>query len=172
MWTNVEKRNTEDMVYQIYNELRNYGFPLYPLVRIRFTEGVRYLGKCSRNLGNNEVTLCINHAVLDMPNKLKNTILHEICHMIVGTRGHDKVWKHYARVIGIHYDTVIQQYASADAAVIVDSQRKYKHKLTCEYCGREWKFSRAGRVVKYAQTHPNIKCPCGKGYIKYTRIKY
>lgn len=169
MWTTDEKKIVANMVYKYHRELTNSGFPLYPVTRIYYAEGVGYLGKCNRNLETNEVTIGINRAVLEVPGKLMNTVLHELCHAMRGAKSHGTVWQAYAKAVSLQYNTTIQQYAPDYAAAVIESKRKYNHKLTCEYCDRSWKYSRAGKIVKYIQNH-RVRCVCGKGYLHYSRI--
>lgn len=66
---------------------------------------------------------------------IKNTILHEIAHALVGpSHGHDSVWKMRARSIGCTGDTC------ADVGVLLADHAPFKAECECGY--KEPKFKR------------------------------
>lgn len=58
------------------------------------------LGKCSSD--NNFISLQISHVINNDIEEIKNTILHEIAHALVGCEhGHNKIWQQKAIEIGV-----------------------------------------------------------------------
>ena len=64
----------------------------------KFGYGWKYLGKCN----NKTITIQLNFALNDSLEKVKNTILHEISHAMVGVNnGHKQIWQDKAKELGV-----------------------------------------------------------------------
>ncbi len=76
---------------QVHN-VSNYNF--------RFGYGWRYLGMCTEQT----IIIQYEHALYDKMTRIKNTILHEIAHAIVGVEnGHREVWQLKAKELGVSF---------------------------------------------------------------------
>jgi predicted SprT family Zn-dependent metalloprotease len=86
------------------------------------------------------------------PEKIKDTILHEIAHALVGARhGHDRVWQRKALEIGCNADRCwTHNDLNEGSAEVLAKQSKYT--LTCPSCGQEHGMHRK----------PKAKRSCGK----------
>jgi hypothetical protein len=74
--------------------------------RVEFREHHGALGKCVNN--GEIISIQINHAINDDMNEIKNTILHEIAHALVGNEyGHNIVWQNKAKELGV---TGVERY--------------------------------------------------------------
>lgn len=70
--------------------------------QFQFEVGRGYAGKCSYD---NVITLSLRHAISDNWDKIKNTMLHEIAHALVGPeRRHRLVWQVKARELGVRFN--------------------------------------------------------------------
>ncbi len=66
--------------------------------KFKLTGARRRWGACN----SSTITLSINHALYSDIKDVKNTILHEIAHAIVGVKhGHREVWQNKANELGI-----------------------------------------------------------------------
>ncbi|MCH8534067.1 MAG: hypothetical protein LAT51_03270 [Flavobacteriaceae bacterium] len=67
----------------------------------RFGYGWRYLGRCT----SIAIILNYKHALFGDMEDIKNTLLHEIAHPIVGLEnGHCEVWQLKAKELGVVYN--------------------------------------------------------------------
>lgn len=65
----------------------------------RFAKSVNNLGFCS--YGRREIALSVSHTALGSEERVRNTILHEIAHALVGPHhDHDNTWRSKALEIG------------------------------------------------------------------------
>lgn len=65
------------------------------------------------------------------PEEIKDTILHEIAHALVGpNHGHDDVWKAECVKIGARPERL--------APPDIQSSAKYNYYMECPTCGRKW----------------------------------
>jgi Mlc titration factor MtfA (ptsG expression regulator) len=59
-------------------------------------------GKCYYN--NDKISLQINHIINSDIDDIKNTILHEIAHSLVGCHnGHNVIWQEKAKELGVRF---------------------------------------------------------------------
>jgi predicted SprT family Zn-dependent metalloprotease len=66
--------------------------------KFRFSGAKKALGRCSEST----ISLSIDHALKAEINQVKNTILHEIAHAIIGVQhGHKEVWQNKAIELGV-----------------------------------------------------------------------
>ena len=66
--------------------------------KFKFNNDSRFLGMCSHD----SISINYNHAINDCESEVRNTILHEIAHAIVGANnGHKKIWQVKARELGV-----------------------------------------------------------------------
>ena len=87
--------------------------------RFRFDRAKRRAGSC--RFSDKEITLAKAYAEQEHLKEIKNTILHEIAHALVGPKhGHNEIWKQKALEIGCNAERCHS---------VVFSKPKYK--LTC-----------------------------------------
>lgn len=68
--------------------------------KIEFRNHFEALGKCHAN--GVKITLLLQHCLNDDMVEIKNTLLHEIAHAIVGIEnGHNEVWQEKAKELGV-----------------------------------------------------------------------
>lgn len=97
------------------------------------------------------------------PEKVKDTLLHEIAHAMVGAgHGHDRVWQRQAIAIGCNgarcYDPETEFHAGAVEELAVQS----KYSLTCNSCG----------YVTAVHRRPKRSKACGHCCNKYAGGRY
>lgn len=158
------------VLQQVIEKVKELGIEpsnnINPTVRI-IDKKVKYLGRCSRR--NNEYIITINSALFEATDYKKaviGTLFHEVLHTCYKCMNHGVEWKHYANMIKMSYNYDISRVTSVESIGLeYEKLVNINHIVKCEKCGREIKYTRAGKVVK----HPELyKCQCG-GEIK--RIK-
>ena len=107
--------------------------------RFEFDRSKRRFGACRH--GSKRITLSTELTLLNDEKTVKDTILHEIAHALVGfSHGHDWVWKMKALEIGcngeIYYDT----------KEVITPESKYK--AVCTSCGHIFKKHRLPKARK------------------------
>ena len=95
--------------------------------------------------------------------KVKDTLLHEIAHALVGPRhGHDRVWRRQAIAIGCNgarcYDPDTEFHAGASEQLAAQS----KYSMSCPNCGR----------VTAVHRRPKRSKACGVCCKKYSGGRY
>lgn len=61
------------------------------------------LGVCYNN--GEKISLQVNHVIYDDMESIKDTILHEIAHALVGNeQGHNEIWQSKAKVLGVKFN--------------------------------------------------------------------
>lgn len=91
-----EEKKRLDAVEQLALQLMNeHGVSHY---KFKFGYGWAYRGRCSLST----ITIQYIHALSSDINEVRNTILHEIAHAIVGPgKGHRKEWQDKAKELGV-----------------------------------------------------------------------
>ncbi len=108
----------------------------------------RRFGQCV-----NKIDINISSWLLEVgvDKDIKNTIIHEILHTFEDTTGHDRKWRYYANMVnnklGYHIDrcnSIDKVYINANV-VPPKQEIHYKYKVTCDKCGKSWKYQRLTR---------------------------
>lgn len=100
------------------------------------------------------------------PDKVRDTILHEIAHALVGLKaGHNYLWQHVARQIG-----ATPERCYGDAA-----QPKSRYVFICKHCGKSipvYRITKKIRAIIQANEEPksyHIACGRTLGRLTLTR---
>lgn len=128
-------------------------------------------GKC-RVQGNN-VTIFINPYVIKYgsPEHVHQLIAHEVCHAVIGAKGHGLVWKNAAKVLSSYGYKDIYRCESMPE-VTENHPKDYKWQVICNGCGNTWKYQRNSKIVQIANGTRKgwltcTKCNCKKFSVKY-----
>lgn len=171
MWTQKDKIKVANMVYSLRDELYNYGFPVYEITEVKFITSPRTFGKCRRTSTYTAIIFISEVCLHGLENTLRDTILHELCHAMPNTKGHDKQWKEYVSRVNAIYGTNIKRTVNKEDSIAARDYKesRYKYAVTCKKCGRTWGFYRKSNLVKQAMGENNYgyycKC-CGEDYFE------
>ena len=113
----------------------------------KFDNAKRRFGYCHHGLRT--ISLSKSLTKLNPEKIVKNTILHEIAHALVGRgHGHNKVWRAKAREIGCNgnrcYGSEVQQpkgkfnYKCPNCKNIINRIRRYKNNVACYQCCKKF----------------------------------
>lgn len=92
-----------------------------------------------------------------------NTVIHEFLHAGKNRMCHTGEWKRLADLVNREYPQFhITRCTSAEEKGVAERVRTYGYIVKCPECGREYKYQRAGRVVKALRRNANsCHCVCG-----------
>ena len=129
---------------------------------LRFDNSKRRAGLCCESWKGNYISLSRVVMPLKTDESVKDTILHEIAHALVGCKhGHNSVWVRKAKEIGCKGERCYKESAFVEGGKeAILSQAKYH--MTCQNCGN----------VSAAHRKPKRKKACGKCCRKYNNGKY
>lgn len=88
--------------------------------------------------------------------KIKNTILHEMCHALPNGNNHGYQWQSYARVVGKASNQNISRLAEDDAIINEMTINRAKYIIECTDCGQQYTYTRRPKVANRLSG-----CNCG-----------
>lgn len=164
MWTPQMKSFVTRLVHRYHAELKEKGYDILPIEEVKFSSAINTFGICIRHTLTNTCTIKISERCFySGEGKLKNTILHELCHCIRDSKGHGAKWQSYAYRIGKEYNTHITQYASkeecANSAEYV--KERYNWEVVCECCGNTNRYVRQTKQIKDIMAGNGHRWCCG-----------
>lgn len=139
--------------------LRDMGIPVSP----KLLPGVRVNCRAKRRLGccyyqNGVYQVEVSKTLVDSPERLRQTLAHELLHTCPGCRNHGDRWKAYARAVNDAFGFSIQRLAPAEEDSTRLRNDPVKYVLQCQSCGAVLYRSRMSKVVKAPW---NYRCRCG-----------
>lgn len=120
--------------------------------KFKFDRALRCLGgtRYNRLTGERRITLSTYNTATREEAAVRNTILHEIAHALVGAgMGHGLVWYTKAREIG----------CDGKRCGAVDNPAPAKYVAKCKLCSHEFKYYRKPRAVHLEQVYHKA---CGR----------
>lgn len=90
-----------------------------------------------------------------------DTMIHEVLHAHKDRFCHTGEWKRCAQLINREFPQYnIKRCTSSEEKGVANRIISYNYKVICLDCHKEWKYQKAGRVVRSVKRH-TAKCPCG-----------
>lgn len=140
-------------------ELRGMGVPISreisPQVEVN-SRAQRRLGCCIQKEG--AFTIQVSARLLDQPELLRNTLLHELLHTCYGCQNHGKRWKAYAQKVGQALGVDIRRTAAVEESWEPLRREEVKYLLRCQSCGRVIPRRRKSKAVEHPERY---RCACG-----------
>lgn len=92
-------------------------------------------------------------------------IRHEYAHALVTLRdgknhGHDAVWKKACEEVGCKAERLCMD-AEADRKSMAIRKNRIKYEVKCPNCGRSYRYTKAGNVVRSIRAGRKCICSCG-----------
>lgn len=164
----MEKVELVNLVNQYDKAIRDKGLRLGELVEVKFsTRARRWLGQCTSRThqGEKKCTLTFATALLELPDKeVVNVIVHEVLHMLIGSRGHDALWYEGMRLVRHWWPEItISEVASSEVSREFNKHlpKRKVYRVKCTKCHCHTKFFRKNEVIK-AIERGELRCPyCG-----------
>ena len=176
----MEKAEVIEMVNAYDKAIRNKGLLLGELVEIKFsTRARRWLGQCASRTrqGEKRCTLKFSTALLTLPKEeVRNIVVHEILHMLMGSHGHDALWREGGKLVHHWWPEItITQVAPRDVSMAFCKAlpKRKVYKISCTACECKTKFFRKNDVVR-AVERGELRCPycSGKLTVKEDREQW
>ena len=147
----------------------HFHIPYGKITKIKInTRATSRFGLC-RKLKDGTYEIEISKFLLDDETQqmaLMNTVIHEVLHTCPGGMTHKGMWKTYANVINRNTNYTITRCATNEEVAMVPAYEALqkdstKYEITCLHCGKQFKYKRAGSVVKSLLRKPlNSTCSC------------
>lgn len=174
MWGKEDKKRVHDMITKYREIMIQNELPVYRINRIVYGRSISTLGTCRKNNYFKVCTITISDLTLYSEDSLKNTILHELCHALPDTVGHNKQWFLYVSKVNKLFNANIQQYASKEEARYARTviKQKAKYKVVCNNCGEHWEYMRKAKIVKAIEDNKGYKYICPQCQAYNFSVKY
>jgi hypothetical protein len=155
MFTYAQKKEITEMVHSFRAiMIKELNLKVFPIRAVKFsTRCTRRYGQCTRHKEfgvTTEATITISDIATQNPKLLKETVLHELCHALPDTKGHDRMFKHYTSIVNRFFNTNIGTYVRSE---LID---------------REWMVEN-GKVRSRSGKRYTVACECGKFHHTYKR---
>ena len=156
------------MIYRFAQELRDLGYPVLPIRKIKFGGAIKTFGTCKRHYRGGkptDVTLTINEVCWHAADySVKATILHELIHAMTDTTHHDARFKQYAAELSKRYGVPIGTHADNEewTAVKTDREIVFPYKVICRFCGVSTNYLRRAKIIRDIENGHGDKYVCRK----------
>ena len=166
MWKKSQKDYVRMLVLGYARDMQARGFNVRKIDDVKFSQSTKFYGQCV-NHGNSCCDIKISMlAVVSGDAKLRNTIIHELCHASAPLWSHhDGTWQVLARRASEIYGTNIRKSTPLNAEAKKYCKAKAKYVIRCD-CGREWVFQRKNKVIEAVERGNKIYCPYCKNQLK------
>lgn len=155
----MEARELDELMNSIWKDLQSLGIPvsekIIPQVTVN-TRAKRRLG-CSI-LREGVYTIEVSSRILDQPELLRQTLVHELLHTCWGCRNHGARWKAYAQRVNDAWGLSVERTVKTQEALAPLREEKVRYVLECTSCGAKYPRSRMSKAVKMPQRY---RCRCG-----------
>lgn len=158
-------KTIEELIVECKNEVESCGFKL-PYIKYEYKTNItHYLGICHRKGAEYTIELSIPHMIRYFErneiDKIKDTILHEMCHALPKGMTHKGQWKVYTNTLNKKYGYDIKTSADDDEVIEELNKIKAKYTVVCEECGYTYYYSRRPKILNTLNT-----CKCGNCHTK------
>lgn len=166
MWKKSQKDYVRMLVLGYAKDMQARGFNVRKINEVKYSQSTKFYGQCV-NYGNGCCDIKISMlALVSGDAKLRNTIIHELCHASAPLWSHhDGTWQALARRASETYNTNIRKSTPLNAEAKKYCKAKAKYVIRCD-CGREWVFQRKNKVIKAVERGYRIYCPYCKNQLK------
>ena len=153
---------------QLQGELRALGIPIskkiLPAVTVN-TRAKRRLGCCIYR--DSVYQIEVSAALMDDPQRLRTTLVHELLHTCPGCRNHGEKWKAYAGIVNQAWGMEITRTVPVEGDAEPLRHEEIKYIIQCQQCGAQITRYRKSKVVKAPWRY---RCRCG-GKLKVCQVK-
>lgn len=164
----MKKDEVVEMVHRYDALIRENGLRLGELVEIKFSPRARnWMGQCEsrERRGEKRCVLKFATALLTLPREeVRNVVVHEILHMLMGSHGHDALWYEGVNLVQRWWpELTITQVAPRDVSIAFCNAlpKRKVYKISCTACDCHTKFYKKNGVVKDIE-RGELRCPyCG-----------
>ena len=172
-WKQCQDKQLNQIYNEVYEEAQRLGLlkalsykrPLY------IHKSVRNFGLCrSRHVMNGvyDSAICVNDKILLLKkyDVAREIIVHEVAHMAEPADNHGYAWYKVGNLIGKKWNITVERTGSYEGLNLREKKKEGKHIIECPKCHKQWKYDRAGKVVK---NYSRYKCPTCKEFLIKTK---
>lgn len=156
----MEQSELNSLMSRLWQQLRGLGIPvskkLDPAVRVN-TRARRRLGCCYYYPGE-ACAVEVSVRILQDPDLLRTTLVHELLHTCPGCRDHGLRWKSYATIANKALGLDIQRTVRLEEESQPLRHEEVKYILECQSCGARIERMRMSKAVKSPWRY---RCRCG-----------
>ncbi len=162
----MDQSGLNQLMWDLHASLKACGVPVSS--KIEPQTGVnrrakRRLGCCFYREGRYSIE--VSESVLENPELLRVTLVHELLHTCPGCRNHGPRWKAWAQRVQEVLGYRIQRTVPVEGAAEPLRHEEVKYVLECQSCGARIGRMRLSKAVKSPWRY---RCPCG-GKLKRIR---
>lgn len=145
--------DVKQLVAELHNKMIDKGYPVKPIRNIKINNSTTCFGSCIllAKYNYNKVDITISKmCIVSGYDKLRNTIIHELCHACCPVNEHHgRVWQSYAEHASIDFHTSINVTDKLNKSAEKWLAKQYKYAVTCDYCGCTSYYMRKSKFVKH-----------------------
>ena len=151
----------QELISLGYNEVQDkyYSVSINPRFRHK-------LGCCSLDKKTLFYKIQISKVFMEIcPDKIKNTMMHELIHSVNGCMNHGPNFQHLAALVNRKFGYNVKTHSDVpEYSKYLNETKHYRYKLMCNTCRKEWLYEKAGKLVRGVLKNPNYcKCPHCRG---------
>lgn len=154
-------KEIEEIIKECKQEIESCGFTLPYIKYENRTNITHMLGTCYKRGDNYRIELSIPHIIKYLErgerDKIKDTVLHEMCHALPNGMNHKGQWKVYTSVLNRKYGYNLKRCADNDEVITELVQQKTKYTIVCQNCKEIYYYSRKPKCMNNLSN-----CSCGK----------
>ena len=159
VWNEKEKEHVKNLINKYRDILINeLSLNIFPIANVLYKDSINIFGSC-RRLKDNTAVITIHYKTYAGGDIcLRDTICHELLHAMNDTKGHDSIFHQRSNIVNRYLGTRIGTYASKEEQELTKQYMlsKYKYKLVCNKCGKEFFYSRKTSDIKKAINNNNM----------------
>lgn len=122
------------------------------------------LGSCYwKKVGSTyDTAIVLSEYLLGEPEKMRNTIVHEVGHATAPADHHGAKWRHNTNLIGKKWGLTAERLNSDKelSSLLKDArpQNDYKYELYCPHCGTTWRYKTNCEAIRRPSRYRCGKC--------------
>ena len=162
------KKCTDEKFNQIYDEVYEEAKTLgllkchYKKHPLYVFESTKTWGLCKSSRisdGIYDSAICVNKKVIAAKSydTARKIIIHEMAHVDKPGEHHSNIWRRIGNMIGKKWGIAVQRLDSYEGIELRDEDTA-KYIVSCPKCNAQWKYMRAGNVVKNPGSYLCTKC--------------
>lgn len=170
------RKNVKTLYLDACDILDSLNIPYEPITSI--TTSTRYTarwGTCSRNRRTGKYSIVIADRLMTDEftyEAAMDTVIHEVLHCHKDRFCHTGEWKRCAERINREYPQYnIKRLTSEEEKGVAERVKEYHYIVHCVVCGKDYKYQKAGRVVRAIMKNPHsCTCSCGSSIFTVKEI--
>ena len=161
-WKICQDEQMNKIYDEVYDEAKALGLinNLHHKRPLHIHKSVKSWGLCKWKLisGNTfDCAVCINEEILSKKNYdvARKVIVHEMAHVATPRSHHNNLWRSVGDKLGKKWNITVQRTNSYEGLNLREEET-INYIIECPECHMQWKYARAGKVVK---NYKHYKCP-------------